>query len=122
MSQVFKFILQLLVAIFTGKAKTAKQKLMIELLGDAFELAVPKTTKIKSLPLPDFAQQIFAENKLVTVGDAIEAYSLGKDTPGIGNKTWQYFFDAARGIIDSATQNDTQASTTAKTTTKPASA
>lgn len=99
MSQVIKFLLRLLIALVTLNPKNAKEKMLIDLLSDAFEIVMPRDTAIDTLPVPEYVADIFEENGIKTVGDALRVYSLGIKTSGIGEKSWEHFFGAARSPL-----------------------
>ena len=103
MTQILKFLLRLVIALVTMRPQNAKQKMLIDLLGDAFEIVVPKNTPIDSLAVTDYARQMFKENDIHTVGEALRAYSLGIKMVGVGEKSWEDFFEAARGRTSATT-------------------
>tara|TARA_B100000929_G_C15501211_1_gene417481 strand:- start:1676 stop:1912 length:237 start_codon:yes stop_codon:yes gene_type:complete len=53
----------------------------------------PVNAKIESLGLGEYVESVFKQLNLNTVGDVLEAYVLHHDTPGVGKKSWDDFFN-----------------------------
>lgn len=56
------------------------------------------STAIVDLQLDEYTEAAFDRNNIVTVKDAVLAHTDTNDYPGIGDRTWEKFFDVVRMV------------------------
>lgn len=67
--------------------------LLTRLLAKRLGIIQPMDKAITDLSMDQYAQVVFADNDLETVGEALIAYCLHHSTPGIGDNTWNDFLN-----------------------------
>tara|TARA_B100000929_G_C15405339_1_gene386055 strand:- start:135 stop:356 length:222 start_codon:yes stop_codon:yes gene_type:complete len=67
---------------------------LIHILAKRLGIIKKPSTPVKDLRVNEYTQEILSQLKFKTVGDVIEAYCLHHDTPGMGKKTWDDFFNS----------------------------
>lgn len=67
--------------------------ILIRIVARRLGIRKPVNTEIKNLALGEYVEAVFDELNFKTVGDVLEAYVLHHDTPGVGKKSWDDFFN-----------------------------
>lgn len=62
--------------------------LLFKLIARRLNIVLKENTPLSTLPLKEYSQEAFSSLKIKTVKQAVIAYCLHHDTPGIGQGTW----------------------------------
>lgn len=100
---VMRFITYIILTLFNKL--NLQDVLLFAVISNKLQLTIDGNVKVKDLNVAEYTLDAFVRCDLSLVSDIVIAYCLNEETPGIGDKSWEDFFNAVEKYEEGISSN-----------------